>query len=331
MMEHIRLRILLVRLSNFLSEFILNYIEDVALQVSDYAEYLFEVCSFFKSFNVQRLLLIYMSSYTSEIKWNTFLFHHSKEFWVELADVFPVHLAHDESVGKGFGFVYYLRPAVVAAFEASENVWTLETYFEPYLAIDLVANVDLTLHGEGNFIYGLKLLKHNLSWQVSDGLQMLQKVRHKVLKFRVEKCPETFLLLRKMIFKGKVLSMPEKKATVQKVRKYSILNVFRHLIQYNQILWCQHGLICVIFPFVIKEILDLFFYLNLKVKIFVKEFDHSKKFTQVVSIIESLIDALYLVDDFYKVAHNIRENCYSKHEDHGNYQSFIVTTRIKVS
>ena len=67
-------------------------------------------------------------------------------------------------MGKSFGFVYYLRPTVVAAFEASENIWTLETYFEPYLAIDLVAYVDLTLHGEDNFIYRLKLLEHNLSW-----------------------------------------------------------------------------------------------------------------------------------------------------------------------
>ena len=53
---------------NVTDEFILYYIEDVALKVSHHTEHLFKVCSFFKSFDVQGFLLIYMSSYASKIK-----------------------------------------------------------------------------------------------------------------------------------------------------------------------------------------------------------------------------------------------------------------------
>ena len=157
------------------------------------------------------------------------MFHHSKEFRVEFGDVFPVHLTHDESMSISFGFVNDLRPTIKTAFKATKNIGTLKTYFEPYLTINLVTYVDLTLHSEDYLIYRLKLFEYNLSRKVSDRLQMLQDVLHKVLKLRVVKSPETFLLPRKSIFKGKELTMPKKKATIQKVCEYSILYVCRQL------------------------------------------------------------------------------------------------------
>lgn len=107
-----------------------------------------------------------------------------------------------------FGFVNDLGPTVIAAFKATKNVGALEAYFEPYLTINLVAHVDLSLHCEDDFIYRLKFFEYNLTWQVSDRFQMRQEVSHKVLKFWIEKSPETFWFLSKSIFKSKELSMP---------------------------------------------------------------------------------------------------------------------------
>ena len=59
--------------------------------------------------------------------------------------------------------------------------------------------------------------------------------------------------------------------------------------------------------------------------------DSAEEFTQVITILKSVIESLEIIQDLNKVAHDVGEDGYSKEKQEGANTSFQITPRVEIT
>jgi hypothetical protein len=115
-------------------------------------------------------------------------------------------------------------------------------------------------------------------------------------------------------FWAEILLKREKFSIFTQERKKEIgrinsnLNLFRNLTQKLEVFRCLNGLIAVHFPLVGKIFFDPGHHTSVNFFVTIESFEQAEKSGKFVSVIYVFINRLNLMDDLYKVAHQVREN-----------------------
>ena len=93
-----------------------------------------------------------MSSNVTVVLEEVSSFDNLEILWEVFREVVPVLSSHHETIGLLMRFVNYLASSIVATFESTDNKCVMNSYFELINSVDLVTNVDFTLHHKNDHI-----------------------------------------------------------------------------------------------------------------------------------------------------------------------------------
>ena len=134
---------------------------------------LFVISSFFKSLNINNLLLINRSPDLLKVKEKAFIPHLIIEFSKIVFDILPIALADHISIAFIISFIYSLRPSVEAAFKPSNYNASSESNLILNNAVNLISDIDVSLNEEEDLFNAVKFVYYYLSRFKFDGFHVL--------------------------------------------------------------------------------------------------------------------------------------------------------------
>ena len=123
-------------------EILFQNVLDFTLEIGSQTEYLFEVCSTLKLFDIQKFLLVNMAPDSFNIELETSMLDDGEEVGILSFEVLPGTLSDEVAMNICICLVNDLGSPVITAFESTEMLVAVYTEFVSDNSVDFVADVN---------------------------------------------------------------------------------------------------------------------------------------------------------------------------------------------
>ena len=197
----------------------------------------------------------------------------------------PNLLSDHISTNSCLSFIKLLTSPVVAALKSSKNDWAIESKLVFDEPIDLIANIDGTIHEKEHSIHRFQFIIDYLTLLKLKRLKMFHDEDHVVLVTDIIPCVVAMSVWIGVVLEAEELFEVFKEFAIQEVRVNGALHIFWQLLQEFGVI-TDHSLILVVLPFVVKIVLHIHFELDVQALALVELDKEAKELREVVAIIK---------------------------------------------